>query len=381
MNRMKGADDFLIVLTIAIILIVVFALFSLLVPYQPAPPPGVNETIVVSQFKIGTVGFAADFQAKSASLGSFNVGEVQTEGLKSVPQITVSAGLLGGESQAFDINVDDVYLETIRGVKISFDVYETNQYGDLVVTWNGKEFYRGKAAPREYTIDISPDYVKNSNELKIYCDGPGLMFWASTVYTIRNFDVGLEYGPDKFFSFKLLSSEISAFNRGEINFIGTGSTGRMEIKVNGVNVYDGLPSGVVNARFNFSTVPLNIGDNIVTFKGIGGVFNLQNANIKIYLSKNEIVRSREFNISGSEYEWLNEGRYRGRISFDVLSILRGGSLDIKLNGKPLNVPQVRAGENRAYFSVSDVNAGRNELVFSGTGYFDIDNVEIELERI
>ncbi|MCK4496593.1 MAG: hypothetical protein KAU24_00235, partial [Candidatus Aenigmarchaeota archaeon] len=66
--------------------------------------------------------------------------------------------------------------------------------------------------------------------------------------------------------------------------------------------------------------------------------------------------------------------------YKIDSIMRTGSLTIKLNGGSLSVPSPRTGWNSASFTYSDVGEGDNEVRFSRTGGFDMAEARIELER-
>lgn len=383
MGEMKGLEDFIYVLVIALVIVAAFTVFSAIVPYQPQQPSGpvVNQTLNIANFTdIGTVGFSSDFQARSLGLGSFSVGETQEQNLKKLPKMVISTGLLtGSQKEYFTINVPSYYLDVQRGVEISFDVFETNQYGNLLIKWNGKAFLNQRAAPRVYTVTIGPEYVEEENSLEIVADGPGLLFWASTVYDIRNFEVNLLYGPSRLFAFELGQSELQAFNRGELSFYGFGDSGTMDVKINGVSVWNRLPAGTEKVVFNFTTGPINLGNNIISLTAQNGIFNLDNVQLKLFLSTNEVRKSRGFTISEDQFKLLASGARTGGVEFYVDSILRGGSMTITLNSKQLDVAGVKVGWNTVNFDSSEARQGSNSLEFSGQGYWNIADVAIKLE--
>ena len=171
---MKGIEDFFYVLIAALILIGIFMAVSALWPYSPGGTgPGGTENITVSEFSLGTVGYAED-QPVSSGLGTFTVGETQEEVLKSVPQIEISSGWFGGNVEEYTIQVPSHYRESMRDILLSFNVYDTNQYGNLNVKWNGKNFYNEKAPRSRVVVDIDANYIEDENTLEISADGPGL---------------------------------------------------------------------------------------------------------------------------------------------------------------------------------------------------------------
>ena len=126
-------DDFIYVLiTAAIFMVFVFILAGV----GPWVSPGSYQMQVIN-FSVGKVGVVSDIPTRTDSFGSFVVGEEQSQELKSVPQFMVGASWLGGNAQEYQVSIPEWYLEEAEDVKISFKVYDTNRYGNLVVMWNG----------------------------------------------------------------------------------------------------------------------------------------------------------------------------------------------------------------------------------------------------
>ena len=379
-RMMKGMDEFVWVVAIALILVVIFMAVAAVFPFTPAGPgPATNGTtgagVIASFSQLGFVGYSSSYAGQTADYGSFNVGQTQTENLKKATQLDICAGLWCNRQQEFSVNVPSYYMDTIKDVKVSFAIYDTNQYGDLVVKWNGKEFHRGRSASQDYLITIDKQYVMDSNTLQIYADGPGLMFWASTVYTMRDFMADLEYGPAHINTFILSQAELSAWNSGDLSFYGSGSTGQLRVRSNGYVIYQGMPSGMISIPLNYSTAAPKIGENLVVFDALGGgVFSLNNVRLRLYLLTNQMVKTKTFQLGASDYNKLGQGR----INFTVNSIQRDGDMTMKLNGKYLNVPRPSAGSNTVYFTKTEAAQGSNTLEITGSGYWDIGDMAITI---
>ncbi len=378
---MKGIDDFVWVLAIALVLVVIFMAVAAVVPFNPAIPANqtANLTIpagaIATFSQLGFVGYSSSYTGQTSSFGSFAVGQPQTDNLKKAAQLDICAGIWCNRQQELPVSVPAYYMDTIRGVKISFAVYDTNQYGDLVVKWNGKEFHRGRSAPQDYLITIDGEYVKDSNTLQVYADGPGLMFWASTIYTLRDFRADVEYGPAHINTFTLSQSELSAWNGGELSFYGSGGPGQLRIRSNGYVVYQDAPSGQVSIPLNYSNANPRLGENLIVFDAIGGgVFSLSNVQLRLYLMTNQIVKSKTFQLSAADYDNLGQGR----ITFIVNSVQRDGEMTIRLNGKSLSVPSPSVGTNIVYFTSAEAAQGSNTLEISGSGYWDIGDMTITI---
>jgi hypothetical protein len=377
MGNMKGEEgisDFVYLLVIALALVVIFGVFSLFFPYSGLPGTGVGQNVTIAELSIGTVGYAED-EPKSSELGTFTVGETQTEELKRVPQLEISQGWFGGNSEEFSIVIPSHFRDILREVVITFNVRETNEYGNLNVEWNGKSFLAEKAARGSYTVIIDANYVDDANKLEVFADGPGFAFWAASVYTLRDFRVELEYGPSKLIAFTLGQGDLNTFSKGELRFIGFGSA-NMRAHVNGIKIWEGLPDGVETIGFNFTDAPLRLGENIMALDSPTGQVTLNNARLDIYALTNQVARTRTFEITDSQFDMLDKQNKVGEIRFRVDSITRRGDLTIELNGNGIEVSSVRQGWNSAQFTGDQAISGDNTIEFSGTGFWDISEAQV-----
>ena len=375
-KKEKGVEDFLYVLVAAIVIMVVFALISPLVPTGGVP----GEFTAIEEFEMGSVGFIEEVPAKSITLGSFTVGMAQSQVLRSFDRMEVQASMFGQQGQKYTITVPEWYRELMDKVRIDFRVDSTNMYGDLIIKWNGKTVYQDKAHPRTYHIEVDRSYVENTNSLDVYCAGPGVMFWASTVYRLKDFKVNVEYGPIKLVPFEIFQNELQTFQRGEVSFYAVGDA-RLNIKVNGVDIYNQVPIGADTAEFQFTDVPLKMGDNIISFSTAGGPVQMFDTKLKVYLLTNEITRQRVFNVTDEQYTSLQQVTGKGRVEYVINNIAREGSMKIKLNGNDLAVPVPVVGTNIVYFSSDQAQEGLNTIDFSATGSFEVSTVKVGIEKV
>jgi len=372
---MTEVDDFLYVLVAGIVIVVVA-----LVIFALVPPGGIGITTQIENFTLGAVGFAGD-NMQALNLGTFTVGEVNTETIKRVPQIQVSSSYFGARADREEVRVLNAYLPSVREARIWFTVYDsTPAYGRLIIKWNGAELYNTGASRGVYSLRVDPSLIKETNNLEISCDGPGVYFWASTVYMLRDFRVELDYGSVRFIPFTLSSKDMETFKNGALEFgTGYGGAGTLTIKINGAQVFSGKPGPSESVKFDMFNSPVQPGNNMIAFSVQGGSYRLENAVLKIFLSTDQFVKERTVRIPKEKYDLFLQG-YRGRLEFEVLAIRRAGSLSIQMNGKELNVPSVQAGTNTVLFSGTEAKEGDNILRFSGTGGWEIGDVSILMER-
>jgi len=368
---MKGVESFLYLLVVAIVIIVVLSLFSGSIFVQPEEEGSFQ---VLEEFQLGTVGVSQDFASKTISLGELRVGETQEELLKKVLKMDISQGIAGGEKEELAVQVSPAFLELKKGVKISFSMLEANPLGNMVVKWNGKVFYSAK--PSGLTeLEIGPQYVKGENYLVVEAEGPGLMFWAYTYYSVKNFRVYALYGPQVVVPFEVLPSELQSFDRGEVSFFGSGA-GTLEIKVNGVGIFSKIPAGPEEAEFNMGSVPLNVGNNVLSFIS-SGTNMLSGAVFRIYSLGSQLVKARKFQLEETDLDAISSGK--GRIDFIIDSFIKSGIMEIRLNGNKVDIQAIQEGENTVHFPGSMAQEGENTIEFSGTGAWDISEVKIGYE--
>ncbi|MEM5812484.1 MAG: hypothetical protein QXN71_03945 [Candidatus Aenigmatarchaeota archaeon] len=368
-------DEFLFVLIVGVVILVIALAF-----FASIPPGGIGIIVPVDNFSLGSVGFSGD-NVISRNYGSFKVGEINTETIKSIPQIQVSSGYFGSKSEKQEIRILSAYVPLAKEAKITFNVYDsTPSYGNLIIKWNGMEVYKNGASRGQYSIRIDPKYIREINNLEVSADGPGLFFWAATTYILRDFKITLDYGNMKLIPFTMGSEEIETFKNGILEFSNPyNSQSKLTVKVNGEEVFSQKPGPSESVNFDLFNCAITPGNNLITLSVQGDPVQLDNVILKIFLSTQHNVRERKFAISPSNYSLFSQG-YRGKIEFDVASITKQGSMYIKLNGNDIVVSSVQKGTNTAYFSEREAKEGENTIVFSGTGGWEVSDVRILLER-
>ena len=375
-------EDFMWVIAAAF-LVLIAMFFVSFIPQIGIPVA--DDIVEVTEIQVGAVGRIAEQPGRTIPLGSFNVGETQTELLKTVPQMRVYTGMSGSEVKEYEIEVKQSFDDLLKDITISFDVSQSNMYGDLVIKWNGQTFFKTKASPRGYVITIPKSSIRSSNNIEIYAEGPGLAFWAANTYIIREFNIVLNYGPSKIFSFQLNHDELETWLKARVNFYAIGSSGKstskLKIKVNGDEVYSAKPEGAGVAEFGYSEAPIKLGDNIVTFVAQDDTIIMQDTKLTLFLSTTELIKQFNFNLFDNEYNIMSTGKYKPRLRFYVEGIASGGTLEVGVNGNRRLMQTTSVGPNTVYIAPGDLNKGSNTLEFSGTGSWYIGRALVELEKI
>ncbi|UCF09028.1 MAG: hypothetical protein JSW28_04910, partial [Thermoplasmata archaeon] len=325
------------------------------------------------------IGYSENYVSRTQEYGSFSVGVAQQHGLKSLARLDITAGLFGSSSEKFTISVPDYVVEWKKGGKIAFTVDNTNEYGNLLIKWNGAELYNKRASEGVHSIDIAPPLIKPENTLEISAQGPGLLFWAATVYEINDFVVNAEYGPAKFLDFEVTQDELESLNKFELKWYTTTRRGKLIVKVNGVQVYMDEPARQETVTFT-DTSPVSIqispGKNRLTMIAVNGSFELNDVLMNTYISKNQRTVKERFELTGEQVNMIKASGGVARIY--VNEIERPGELWVKINEQGGGSTLAEAGWNTIKFKGELMEIDSNWIEVSGTGTFDVGDISVEV---
>ncbi len=383
-------DEFLVVLIFAFAIIGLMMVFGTpLAEWAGTAPSGGSESYEIANYPyLGRVGQGEGVVSRSEQFGSFSLGESNTEELNSMPSFTVQSPAFGAQdTKKFDPEMDAGILDTLKGIRIGFDVNDDpsrmSSCSNLRIRWNDRVVFDKVPRLFHYDVSIDPSYVGKTNVLEFEAvTPPPWQIWCwNSVYTLDNFVVEADYGPEKFLFIELHSSEMASWDRGVLSFYTTsGQSGELIILMNGREVFrKSDPEHLETLEFDYSDVAdiLKIGDNVIAFKS-GDVFSIDDVRFDIYLSTDNVVQTKDFEMTESELGLLSEGE--GEIYFDIDSIYKEGVFSIKINGNSLNLQALRDGHNSVGFGEDDVSIGSNTLKFSGTGSWDVSNVTVKINH-
>ena len=370
-------DTFIGSLIIIAIVFIILLAVSAFFPYYPEGVP--REVRVVHEFTAGTIGYAENYVSRLQDYGTFGVGVPQQYNLKKVSVTEITAALFGGSSEEFAITVPGHVIEWLKGGDISFTVDETNQYGNLIVAWNGDIVHNKKTARGKHTIDLDVSQIKADNTLQVTAQGPGMIFWAATVYKINDFEVNANYGPAKFLDFEVSQDELESLDKFKLSWTTSSSSGTLIAKVNGEVIYTAAPERQVTVEFTdtgLQTASIVPGTNRLAFMVVNGSSNLKDVTMETYVSKNQRVMKERFELTTSQVDSLRAKG--GVVRIYVEEIQNDGSLRVSLNGQSAGSVEASPGWNRIEFDADLVDVDTNWLEMSGTGTFDVSDVSVEL---
>ncbi len=377
MSEEKGGNnDFLWALLVVFIILGALMAASIWFPYYPEGMP--EEDRVIHTFSAGVLGYTQNYVSRVQDYGDFGVGVPQDEEMMSAPRMEISAGVFGGQGETFTVTVPDYVEEWLKGGTITFTVDESNEYGNLIVRWNGAEVYKGK--PRgEREIELLPSQVKKDNTLEIVAEGPGLMFWAATVYEIKDLVVNARYGPAKFLDFEVSQDELQTLDHFELAWYTVSRRGNLSVSINGEEIYMGYPDRDMSLTFTDNTLKSSIikpGNNRIMLSAINGSFELSDVIANTYVSRAQRVIKERVDISDEQLKMLQARG--GVLRLYVKSVEREGRITLSINEQTAGSGEGQAGWNALKLNTDLLIAGANWLEISSTGGFDISEAKVEV---
>lgn len=361
-------DDFLIVLSIALAILIIagFAFSNLPV----VPPQGAAENKSLCHVSFGLVGNEYPTVTKEININNLEVGTPQTVSLESLDSKRIESSYFGSQRFDTDVIIEHSILNSLEDININFEVKDTNKYGNLIIKWNDKEISRGLTDGYN-SIQIPKNKLNEKNKLSIYAEPPGFQFWASTVYDLKDIVIEGEYGQITPISFSLDQREIETLDKGELileTIEGQGE--KLIIRFNGDDIYNKFPPSTDKLILNRGFL---LGKNILSFSSEGGIFRI-NGKLNIYvLTQKTSTKSKTCHISQADIDSLSDNV---KLKITVDRIDRPGDLIITINGNDIQKRPTR-GLNTILIDKELLKPGENILEVVSTGRFDLSSVKIE----
>lgn len=153
--------------------------------------------------------------SRSITLPDFSIEYTpNTKTLDSKDNVVVSKGAFSEQSESLVGTLDDREFNTVVDGTIQLLVESTNNLGNLVIEFNGKQVFNNKVTTSFLEIPINRSDIRKTNFVKISATSSGWQFWATTSYKIRNvqFNVNLQSVSTVSFPFTLFDIETTNFD-------------------------------------------------------------------------------------------------------------------------------------------------------------------------
>ena len=374
-------DDFIIVLAIALVLLGAFILVSGPL-ITPPPTKAATNVSTITSVTVGPVGYVSSIPSKIVEIKSFSAGTAQQDIVKEWPSQEITGGLFDNKQISESVTLNKNTLEISEKITLEFDVNKekTNSAEDLVVEWNGVPVYKNKPTEGHQAVKIPKENSTDSNSLKIYTSAPGASSLVqSTLYSLEKIKIIQETGQSRIETLELNSSDLDVLEKAEISLTAiprSEPVGKLKIKVNGIELYNKAPERFVLLRFDTRNVP-NLGTtNKISFLSEGGLIDVQNAKINVYLLSTTVVKKRSFLLTADQISNIEKKKLK--LEVDV-SQKKGGRLTVNLNGNMYEFSSLQEGKNVKEITRTDLLEGENKVEFTGTGSFEIPEARILAE--
>jgi hypothetical protein len=160
-------------------------------------------------------------KSRTVPLGDFVLSFTNgTQAIVAAENLIVSRGYFGEASVIRTGKIDAEKLRFVHKASIELSVANTNSFGNLVIVLNGVEIFNKAVGIGEITIDVDTSLLQTNNEIVLRASPPGFLFWASTVYVIRDlkFSIDFKGGVGKDIDFSLTEEELQNFDHFTLKF-------------------------------------------------------------------------------------------------------------------------------------------------------------------
>ncbi|MBI4177046.1 MAG: hypothetical protein HY516_01635 [Candidatus Aenigmarchaeota archaeon] len=349
--------------------------------YGPASKRPTAVRIDLTSFPQFFLGFTTEDKARAISYDDFALGTESTMKVKEVLEQEISEGLFSKSGLSMAVALDPSTVSDAAGAAVSFEVVNTNNYGNLAVIWNGKEYYSDKPPAGKITVKLPKASLKNENTFAIKSTGPGARFWASSVYSLRHVRLDVVTVSKRTLFLEVFPEEIPVWSAGVLNFRRSDystQNGVIKAYVNGKLVYNSFPNEA--DKIEIGPAEIRPGTNLIRFESEGGVFSLKNVFLNVFLWKNRTTGvTKSFILNADDLVLLNRSGYSGVVQIKLGEVLKAAPLEIRFNNgkaaKSVFITELKDRIN-ATFGHDQVSEGNNTLTFATDGSMRVDSVDV-----
>ncbi|VVB60807.1 Uncharacterised protein [uncultured archaeon] len=373
-------SDFIKVLAAGVALIIVALLISQTSIFRGEVAS--SNVTIFSQSIVGQIGSLQE-TFRRIPLGSFEAGQTLGEEVaKNISEATIQNGVFSEHSESFPFAGNGA----IKAY-MTFDVADTNAYGNLQLYFNGREIYNNVTQPGTYRVEMTQPAASNTLEIKT--TSSGAKFWAPTTYILRNIKLVVErYGNQEYvIPFTVFDYEAIGWSTGRLLF-GIDDAiiaGDLLANVNGQEVYRDRPisrSMVYQTDFTKEKAQIHAGENTIRFRTEkDGKYSISNAELLLFFftGTQSVEKKMGFNVDEGQLLLYKEQNSTGQITFDADNIYLDRGITVELNNKPFelsNIVKKEEGTTSINFSVDDLRAGKNTINFKTRGSYSISDVNV-----
>lgn len=309
--------------------------------------------------------------------------------------LTVARGILTVETQELKFDLADAQLRSLAGGKLSFRIYETNNFGILSVWLNDRLIWTGAPKTGE-EVDVPLEkyteaFRQGANVLKFSTTSSGWRIWSPSVYVLDRVvlqESQLEK-PEQQFDFLLRKDEVEAWNLGRVVFtvVAADSTTDLIIKINNSTIWRGqLKASSLPTTIDFSKTVTDIGENNTVSFSIEqeGGYVIKDVEIIVFTGAGgKGTPSVDFTLTSEDIEALRRRTLTGYVSFKVVKAPKIDPLIVSVVGEEETIllqKIIQTGTVELAFTDEEVREGKNRVTFKSPGQYYLEDFSVRLVR-
>ncbi|MFH0889762.1 MAG: hypothetical protein V1836_01290 [Candidatus Aenigmatarchaeota archaeon] len=350
--------------------------------------PGGNVVQKVSKIDVASMpqfflGFTKEDKARTINYDSFVIGANSSMNIREVLVQDIANGLFSYKDLSLEINLQPATVTEAVAGSVSLEITSTNNYGNLAVSWNGKEYYNDKPAAGKIDVNIPKEAIKESNTLIVKSTGPGARFWASSFYALQNVHFDIITKSKRSLFFDVFPEELPTWSAGVLNFRRadySSADGTLKASINGKAIYGRFPKQTDSIEIGPSDI--RSGKNVITLES-DSTFSLSNVFLNVFLWRNRTPGvSTSFKLNGDDLFLLNSSKFSGVVEINVGSVLKPAAIEVRFNSsrgiKSIFITELKDTID-AEFGADQVNEGNNTMTLLSDGSMEIKSVDIFLQ--
>jgi hypothetical protein len=346
-------DDFLLWLGTGIVMMIVLFIFfggaPLTFPPQQQYPrypysPEISPTTFPEKSESGAIFVGTITEEVWRNIEFINISTVYkaVDILKSLSDKRLYNGLLFG-SNKLEINFD-VDPDNTISTYLSFFVYDTNKYGNLVIKINDYVIHDKVLTTGNYIFNLNKTLLKDKNKVEISTRSSGWKIWAPSVYILKNIKITSQevYARKSEYKFNISDEEYNSLSKrqGRISLDLKEHSGKLSIIINDKEVFSGEMEKAVKDIY-FDQNVLKRWENKVEFIAEDGNFEGYGKLTFYYNKINYKKAEKEFVLSSYDYDNLH--RSPGKITFEIERVINPGGFAVLIENENKKIYQVAYG--------------------------------------
>ena len=230
----------------------------------------------------------------------------------------VKKGVFSEETSKLLFSIPD--FENTKGVMLSFKAEELD--GKVKVSLNGELIYEDEpVSGNVLPIKLSENLLDEDNEILFEVTSPGAAFWHTNSGLLKNIKVVADVTSVEFQKsrnvFLVSDTEKKNLEKIELRFVPEcdGLMGKLNIDVNGNNIYEGVPDCGV------PMIPIPLFSDMMSHVNLE--FELKEVDFPVFY----------FDLSHEEFLDVSKGDKDVRLKLDFVDVVAEKRIDLLVNGK------------------------------------------------